>query len=65
LNENKKILVWAAISYDGPEQLYFSWRKQKTEKSTRIFLMSAYLISQDFRVRSLFFNKIMLLCTPL
>ncbi len=22
-NENKKILVWAAISYDGPEQLYF------------------------------------------
>jgi hypothetical protein len=28
-------------------------------------LMSAYLISQDFRVRSLFFNKIMLLCTPL
>jgi hypothetical protein len=28
-------------------------------------LMSAYLISQDFTVGSLFFNKIMLLCTPL
>jgi hypothetical protein len=22
-NGNKKILVWTAISYDGPEQLYF------------------------------------------
>jgi hypothetical protein len=64
-NGKKKILVWAAISYDEPEQLYFSWRKQKTEKSTRRFLMSAYLISQDFTVGSLFFNKIMLLCTPL
>ncbi len=31
LNGNKKILVWAAISYDGPEQLYFMEETENTE----------------------------------
>jgi hypothetical protein len=28
---NKRILVWAAISFDGPEQLYFIEGKENTD----------------------------------
>jgi hypothetical protein len=29
--EGKKLLVWAAISFDGPEQLYFIEDKKNTD----------------------------------
>jgi hypothetical protein len=29
--DNKRILVWAAISLDGPEQLYFIEERENTD----------------------------------
>jgi hypothetical protein len=49
-NRNKKLFVWAAISFDGPEQLYFIEGRENTDCYEEIldqYLLDISKLSSD------------------